>query len=372
MKIKKKCYFYKKQLTKSTKRATLGSKSIELEMVKMYSMAVELINSINSLSDFDKIKKDISKTEYSLAKLDGILDEEGKILDDMNERLTPFLKETYPLMINESITHQLEGLYVIVTAFQCQTDNFTLAGFFKWLDDLSVSRARLIYSSLFMEISEEDLSNTNLVKAKVKESKGSKTNKKTFLDLYENSEARLNTLKTFVKEFYEVVFKPFAQVIEERVSRINEEFEKNLKTFGSKDLGINTREWLDGTYIISYINPVEYWIYSDRRRLILGHRRFDKTANYRVYSMPVKDILKILSDSTRFKMMELFKVKMRCAKDIIEELGLAKSTVSYQINILLNLEVFDFDFYDGYQYYKVNMKRYEELLEKLKMDLLKN
>lgn len=72
-------------------------------------------------------------------------------------------------------------------------------------------------------------------------------------------------------------------------------------------------------------------------------------------------ILKVISEETRLKIIDMISCGEMCACDILDKLSISQSTLSYHMNLLTNSGLVDVRKDGTWMKYKLNEKKFDEL-----------
>lgn len=330
-------------------------------------MGIELLSLMMLTANKGYFEKKTKKMFASKGELTEIYNEEVKLMDQvekgLNEEEFEDLLEAFKFKNEKESSYGLGLWYYIFLA-----KGVSIEEFLSWLNDLDKNEYfKYYFFGVVYDIVEEDITKENILdileKYKVKKSERS-----TVVENFYSREEKLDKLKKTVEIIYNKVFKKNEKEIEEKIKKISFRIEEKIKKYGIESLEIpNVKE--GEKLFVSYIYVLS--IMSFNNITIIGHRLLGSGNKDRFGIGNTLDLLKILSDETRLTILELLKGKKMYAKEIVDSLKLAKSTVSYHMESMFILGIVEYEKIENKVYYKVNMKKYERLLDEIKEKLLK-
>jgi len=200
--------------------------------------------------------------------------------------------------------------------------------------------------------------------------------KLSLINLYIGGEKLFSEIKEVINELI-VVFKKHFWLVQN-------EFEKLFNNLQNKEF-IN--EFLNNYFkgklytgeevkisIVSY-NQMYYSIFDGKRVMLFGlylNEIINFTEN-KESEEEVLEILKSLSNPTRFKIIKLLKSERKYASEIAKELTLSAATINHHLNNLVNLKILIIVFQDEDNkkvFYELNNTRIEEIIKMLRSNLL--
>ncbi len=333
----------------------------------MYSMGIELISLMMLTANKGYFEKKTKKMFASKGEVTEIYNEEVKLMDQvekgLNEEEFKDLLEAFKFKNEKESSFGL-GLWYYIFLVKSES----IEEFLSWLDKLDKDEYfKYYFFGVVYELIEEDINKDNILDV-LEKYKVKKSERSTVVENFYCREEKLNKLKITVKNIYNRVFKQNEKMIEEKIKKISLRIEEKIKKHGIESLEIpNVKE--GEKLFVSYIYVLS--LMSFNNVTIIGHRLLGSGNKDRFGISNTLDLLKILSDETRLTIIDLLKGKKMYAKEIVDSLKLAKSTVSYHMENMFILGIVEYEKIENKVYYKVNMKRYERLLDEIKEKLLK-
>lgn len=189
-------------------------------------------------------------------------------------------------------------------------------------------------------------------------------------------ELLLNKLKEVVSNVNEVLepsFDKYKTLVNEGTALIEEMMkEKNITdVFDDIDIPVSVIDNNNVEVYPTFILPNTVSFYDINGSLVI---RFGtgilKVNEFKMQGLTVNrnkllEVLKALSDDTKFQILELLKKHKMYGQEIAKELGLATSTISYHLNVLVNLHIVNL-IKDGKKiYYIINNKQLTSYLNEI-------
>ncbi len=335
----------------------------------MYSMGIELISLIVMTANRSYLEKKTKKMFAAKGELTEIYNEEIKLMDKLEENLDKEEFETLLEIFAFRSDGDKEGSFGIGLWYYIFLDKGkNIEEFLSWVENLDGEEYFKCYSfgSIFKSL-EEKVTKDNILdildKYKVK-----KSERIEILENFYLIDNKLDKLKKIIKVVYNKVFKEIEGEMEEKLKVFSDKIDNKIKKEGIESLEIpnvnnGDKLYISYTYILSLM--------SFENVSVIGRRLLGAGNKDRFGIGNTLDLLKIISDEKRLTIIELLKKKKMYAKEIVNQLKLAKSTVSYHMETMLILGIVEHEKVENKVYYKLNMNKYERLLNEIKDKLLK-
>lgn len=176
-------------------------------------------------------------------------------------------------------------------------------------------------------------------------------------------------LNTFYNSFFIANEKNIADILSTKsklhTQVLNSDPKYFLSTIGLGDYSNVTKKGYSLKLFVSYYTDVGVsYVVNNQVCYIQYGVSMDERFCKKVMSEKYKNLFKALSDNTRREIISLTSQRPWYNKELANHFGLTTATLSYHLNILLDLEILHFDPTDNYRYYYVTNKNQLKLLFK--------
>lgn len=194
-----------------------------------------------------------------------------------------------------------------------------------------------------------------------------------FIQIKNHPEEYKNKVIEVFEKFYQLYYQPFEEKVykfmEDKCKKHNKMFKKDpiefLNTIGSADYTefITTGKKLR---IIEsfYIDLGLFHYYVDDTFIVLFGHSIDHMFNHRLNHEQCKNLFKALSDETRLEIIRITSKRPWYNRELANYFNLSTATLSYHLNLLLNLGILNFEpSIKNRYYYTTNKKNLKELFD---------
>lgn len=203
----------------------------------------------------------------------------------------------------------------------------------------------------------------------------------SFLHFKNHPNEYKNRARKVLLNFYKEFFKPFEETVysymEKRWDFHNEVFKKNpiyfINTIGmgdySKAIELHNKVVIYMSFFIDV--GLFYFTYEDTLVMYCGQtieHRFESRKTLDTY----KALFKALSDEKRIEILKMTSKRPWYNKELADYFNLTTATLSYHLNLLLDLEILNFEpsIVNNRYYYTTNKENLKKLFEAALKDLL--
>lgn len=343
-----------------------------------YNLAVDFINSILKFCNMQirevhwntpDIQKDIAKDLLNLTPNEKV----KEWLQYVNDNISPILKNSLLFVTDDNFELLNVCLYLI--EMENISTPLELFDAFKNLD----TDTMVEISFKFYEV-DAPLTDDILLEKAIAESFNEKT-AGTFMHYKNNPKEYqkdfLKTITLFYNEFFKLIEKDLLSFMSDRLKTINELYKKDpmyfINTLGIGDYSKAVNLHNSVVIYISYFLDIGFMFFSYKDSLILTCGQnvelvFENKEKLNRY----KELFKALSDDKRLAILKLTSKRPWYNKELADYFNLTPATLSYHLNLLLNLGVLNFEpsIINNRYYYTTNKEMLKKLFDIALDDLL--
>ena len=326
-----------------------------------YNMLLEfhsfLLNLANYENEFKK-HKDFSKPDDFVKKL----------IDKTYEDLSPVLKSDLKLLIKDTVLFSNSMVSPLIINRIKDYREFRLE-----LQQMSAYD----YIKLFIlsECETESFDNTEEENIQEIESQLQKidmgdTILESYKELKKYPEETMERMRNFLDRMYFEYFEKNELKIEaflqENVKKHQELLKHDPERFYSEIVKISfeglEKEDADYRFFLGYLNIGKLSFHRDQNKVYCYYTyQFEKILDPANMDKQHTDFFKSLSDETRLNMVRTLAKRSYYSKELADELGINKATVSYHMKMFSQFNMIDISFGENKRiYYKLNKKNLEE------------
>jgi len=344
----------------------------------IYNMAMELIVSIDK---FVTLSCNMANERESDAQLFEKLQSEAYIdftpnpdlkawNDQVNQEISPFLKNDISYLIG--MRPDFMGCFSEIVVYNNLETPDQLIDHITQLPADTLIRMAFEHYHLKAKFSDDYSINFDELKVAVGVDEAN-----LFLFLMKHPKDFKEKYLSILTAFYETHFAPWEKQVRnalESKSKLHQSILENnptkfLTTIGLGDYSKIIDKNFDIILYLSYYTDfgISYMIENETCYIRYGlsmETRFDKEEMQLRY----KNVFKALADETRREIIRLASIRPWYNKELAEHFGLTTATLSYHLNILLDLDILHFDPTDNYRYYYVTNQKQLNYLFTLMLD----
>lgn len=343
-----------------------------------YNKAVEFIVSILKYSNYKtrqvnwntpELEKDIAKEIMDFSPNDKV----KEWLKDVDTNISPFLRNDIIFVTNE--TYRLVDVCLNLILMQDIKEPLELIEALKSLNSSTMIEIAYKYYELDASLDDEESLRLALTENYSDEISSSflhfKSHPKEYIDRL--IDVCLNFYRQFYNSFEESVY----TYMKERLVFHNELFEKDpvyfINTIGMGDYS-KAMELHDNIiiYMSFFIDVgIFYFTFEDTLVMYCGQtieHRFESRKKRDTY----KSLFKALSDEKRIEILKMTSKRPWYNKELADYFNLTTATLSYHLNLLLDLEILNFEpsIINNRYYYATNKENLKKLFNAALKDLL--
>lgn len=343
-----------------------------------YNKAVEFIASLLKYSNYKtrqeywnipELEKDIAKEVIDFSPNKKV----KEWLKHVDTNISPFLRNDILFVTNE--TYRILDVCLNLILMEDIKEPLELIDFLKSLNTSTMIEIAYKYYELDAPLEDDEALKIALTENYSNEIASSFLQIKNYPQEFKNRV--IEVLKNFYLEFY----KPFEQTVydymEKRLIFHNELLEKDpiyfINTIGigdySKAIQLHNKIILYMSFFIDV--GIFYFTYEDTLVMYCG-----QTIEHRFESRKKRDtyraLFKALSDDKRIEILKMTSQRPWYNKELAEHFNLTTATLSYHLNLLLDLEVLNFEpsIINNRYYYTTNKESLKNLFDMALNDLL--
>lgn len=242
-----------------------------------------------------------------------------------------------------------------------------------------IDENRVNYKDAFKIIEENYLINEEIVMKKLDESKLAYSLKWKLYKIISDYGNAMHDLIYILKEFNQLDSKSYDSLLE-----ISYNWADEVKIiFDNK--GLEYISYLDKNLDLTnikkiYINPVSAWRSYNFEGRLLSNEEFDISIGYNIEKTLdrfrrgeseqwFKEVLKLLADPTRYKILKLLSKKDMYSGELAGETNMSQGTISHHMSNLVLYDLVEQFRKDGRVYYRLNKEKFKSWIEMLRSAL---
>lgn len=235
------------------------------------------------------------------------------------------------------------------------------------------------YKDAFKIMEENYFINEELVMKKLDESKLAYSLKWKLYKIINDYEKGIQDVIYILKQFKKIDSNSYAKLLE-----ISYNWADDVKIiFDNK--GLEYISYLDKNLDLAnikkiYINPVSAWRSHNFEGRLLSNEEFDISIGYNIEKTLdrfrrgkneewFKDVLKLLADPTRYKILKLLSKKDMYSGELAVETDMSQGTISHHMSNLVLYDLVEHFRKDGRVYYRLNKEKFKLWVEMLRKTL---
>lgn len=284
----------------------------------------------------------------------------------VNDDISPFLKNDILLFPDAAV-----GLHDTCYKIILNNNLEDYQAFMETLEAIDVSKfIELIYWNYDLDI---PLSSENeLIKEKLTELHNEGV-ASYFLQIKKHPEEYKSRVIRLFKTFYELYYKPFEDKVydfmENKCKEMNEAFKNNflefVNTIGIGDYSeIILQNKKFRLFISYYIDVGMFNFYDEDTFLMFCGYSTEEKYNSNTMQENAKELFKALADDKRLEIIKIACKRPWYNKELADYFHLSPATLSYHINLLLDLGILNFEpSIDNKYYYKTNVDNLKKIFQ---------
>ncbi len=316
-----------------------------------------------------EIEKDIAKDIMDFSPNPKVKD----WLKYIDDNISPFLRNDL-IFVTDDIYKLLDVCFHIILIEDIK-DPLELIESLKLLETNTMIQITYKFYELEASLDDEKNLKLDLIKNFSEEVASSFLHFKNNPDLYK--ESLIKVLINYYKEFYQPYEEEVYSYMEERILIHQQLFEKDPVSFintigiGDYSKAINLHENLV-VYMSFFIDVgILYFTVNETLVLYCGQtieHRFESRKTIDTY----KALFKALSDNKRIEILKMAAKRPWYNKELADYFNLTPATLSYHLNLLLDLEILNFEpsIINNRYYYTTNKDKLKKLFDIALQDLL--
>lgn len=343
-----------------------------------YNKAVEFIISISKYSNnktrqvhwnTPELEKDIAKDIMDLTPNEKVKD----WLQNVDNNISPFLRNDLMFVMNDS--YKLIDVCLHLVLMEDIENPLSLIQALKLLDTSTMIEITYKFYDLDVSLNDEDNLKLAIIENYSEDTASSFFHYKHNPDQYKKN--LIKVLDEFYKEFYQPFEEEVYQFMEERLVFHQQLFKKDpiyfINTIGIGDYSkaINLHNKLV-VYMSFFMDiGILYFTYIDILVMCCGQsveHRFETRKALDTY----KSLFKALSDDKRIEILKMTTKRPWYNKELADHFNLSTATLSYHLNLLLDLEILNYEpsIINNRYYYTTNKENLKKLFDIALKDLL--
>lgn len=200
------------------------------------------------------------------------------------------------------------------------------------------------------------------------------------LQFYFNPKKMKLEFLEFLEWYYENIFKKNSNWINEKLTKINENYAENLKRYGKKYIESILGKVIDNPldaennylvfsyfYEISFLNSISE---NGDNFYLIGFRFPEVFAGSKEGLLGSLEIFKVLADETRLNIISLLADKTMYGNELAEKLNLTNATISHHMSKLLMYDIIKANKENNKLYFKLNKKSFKKIISNSVENLL--
>ena len=316
-----------------------------------------------------EVEKDIAKDIVDFSPSSKVKD----WLKYIDDNISPFFRNDL-IFVTDPIYKLLDVCFHLILLEDIQ-DPLELIESLKLLDTNTMIQITYKFYELEASLDDEEKLKSDLIENFSEEIATSFLHFNNHPDLYK--ESLIKVLINFYKQFYEPYEEAVYTYMEKRIVIHHELFEKDPISFiNTIGIGDYTEAINMHTNLVVYMSffmdvGIIYFTVEETLVLYCGQmieHRFEKRKEIDTY----KALFKALSDNKRIEILKMASKRPWYNKELADYFNLTPATLSYHLNLLLDLEILNFEpsIINNRYYYTTNKKKLSDLFDIALEDLL--